>query len=89
MNSENCLQKTVLSIIYVSALSSLLQEVGSGDLTNAVLIMLYHVKEANAIFMTKVGERLGKNPALTLLPSRTLTTTTRATVLGLRCQQLR
>ena len=29
--------------------------------------MLYHVKEANAIFMTKVGERLKKNPALTLL----------------------
>ena len=36
--------------------SSLLQEVGGGDLTNAVLIMLYHVKEANAIFMTKVGD---------------------------------
>ena len=37
----------------------LLQEVGGGDLTNAVLTMLYHVKEANAIFMTKVGDGPG------------------------------
>ena len=44
--------------------SSLLQEVGGGDLTNAVLTMLYHVKEANAIFMTKVGDGFKvKNPA--------------------------
>ena len=46
--------KTVLS--NKSCVSSLLQEVGGGDLTNAVLTMLYHVKEANAIFMTKVGD---------------------------------
>ena len=32
----------------------LLQEVGGEDLSDTVLIMLYHVKEANAVFMTKV-----------------------------------
>ena len=30
------------------------QEVGEGDIATTVLIMLYHIKEANAVFMTKV-----------------------------------
>ena len=29
------------------------QEVGQGDVTTTIIIMLYHIKEANAVFMTK------------------------------------
>ena len=31
------------------------QEVGGGDVSKTVLIMLFHIKEANAVFMTKVS----------------------------------
>ena len=30
------------------------QEVGGGDISATVLQMLYHIKEANAVFITKV-----------------------------------
>ena len=32
------------------------KEVGGGDIASTVLQMLYHVREANAVFLTKVGQ---------------------------------
>ena len=32
-----------------------IQDVGEGDIATTVLIMLYHIKEADAVFMNKVN----------------------------------
>ena len=50
------------------------QEVGEGDIATTVLIMLYHIKEANAVFMTKVRNSL-LNSQKVLIFQRILTMT--------------
>ena len=39
---------------YIPASECFEQEVGGGDIAATVLQMLYHVREANAVFLTKV-----------------------------------
>ena len=58
------------------------QEVGGGDVAATVLQMLYHVREANAVFLTKVIiYLLNKTSCLVF---RILTTTTKVTASGSR-----
>jgi hypothetical protein len=43
------------------------QEVGGGDISATVLQMLYHIKEANAVFITKVKHVTITEPSIDML----------------------
>ena len=53
--------------------SDLPQEVGRGDLAATVLQMLYHVREANAVFLTKDFDNNGTSDCMGFQVSITIT----------------
>ena len=78
----------IIVFVFVSVLALveeqiLYQEVGGGDVAATVLQMLYHVREANAVFLTKVIDCL-LNKTICIFFLRILTTTTKVTALGSR-----